>query len=111
MDNQQQQRINQAAQQFTDALLAAFRATSDRTVETQEIGAQLGEDFFNAVINNLRTQAESTRQMTQKLADQQQRAQEATRELTRASTDTYMELLASVFISLAGAAPLDQRRI
>lgn len=97
MDNQQQQRVNEAAQQFTDVLVAVYRATSDRTVATQQIGAQLAEYFFNAVINNLRTQAVNSRQITQQLVDQQQRAQEATRDLSRASTDTYLELLDSVF--------------
>jgi chromosome segregation ATPase len=111
MDNQQQQRINEAAQQFTNALVAAYTATSDRTVAAQEIGAELAEYFFNTVINNLRTQGENTRQMTQQLADQQQRAQEATRELTRASTDTYMELLDSVFSFYPGGTSRTQRRI
>src|SRR5215207_570502 len=111
MDSQQQQRINEAAQQFTDALVAAYRATSDRAVATQEQGAQLTQEFVNRVVNNLRAQAEDTRQMTQHLADQQQRAQEATRELTRASTDTYMELLDSVFSFYQGGASRTQRRI
>jgi len=111
MDSQHQQRINEAAQQFTDALVAAYRVTSDRAVATQEQGAQLTQEFVNRVVNNLRAQAEDTRQMTQHLADQQQRAQEATRELTRASTDTYMELLDSVFSFCQGGASRTQRRI
>jgi hypothetical protein len=32
MDEQQQQRINEAAQRFADALVQSFRAVSDRTV-------------------------------------------------------------------------------
>ena len=35
--------------------------------------------------------------MTQQLADQQQRAQEAGRTLTQASVDTYMEFVNSMF--------------
>jgi hypothetical protein len=50
MDNQQQQRINDAAQQFTNALVAANGATSGRTVAAHELGAQLTEYFFNSVI-------------------------------------------------------------
>ena len=88
MDNQQQQRINEAARQFTDALMTANKATADRTVEAQQLGAQLTEYFFDTVINNLRTQAEGTRQVTQHLANQQQHTQEAARQLTRASTRT-----------------------
>src|SRR3712207_8453280 len=96
MDNQQQQRMNRAAQEFTDALLAAYRTTSENTAVVQELGAQQLEYFFNTVINNLRTQAEGTLQLTQQLASQQQLAREATRDLTQATTDNYMELLDSV---------------
>ncbi len=111
MDNQQQQRMKVAAQQFTDALVAAYRASSDRTVVAQELGAQQIEYFFNTVINNLRTQAEGTLQTTQQLATQQKRIQEATRELTQASTDNYMDLLDSVFAFYQGGTSKIQRRI
>jgi chromosome segregation ATPase len=110
MDNQQQQRINGAAQQFTDALVAAYRATSDRTVAAQELGTQLTGHFFNSVINSLRTQAEGTRQVTRQLADQQQRAQKATREFTQASTNTYMDLLNSISSFYQGGTTRAQRR-
>jgi hypothetical protein len=60
MDGQQQQRMNRAAQEFTDALLAAYRTTSENTAAVQELSAQQLEYFFNTVINNLRTQAEGT---------------------------------------------------
>jgi SOS response regulatory protein OraA/RecX len=52
MDEQRQQRINEAAQQFADALVQSFRAVSERSVSTQEQGAQLTQDFFNRVIVN-----------------------------------------------------------
>ena len=103
MDKQQQQRINAAAQQFTDALVAASRATSDRSVAAQKLGTQMTGYFFNSVMNNLRTQAEGTRQVRQQLADQQRRAQEATREFTQASTNTYMNLLDSIASFYQGA--------
>jgi chromosome segregation ATPase len=110
MDNQQQQRINAAAQQFTDALVAASRATSDRSVAAQKLGTQMTGYFFNSVMNNLRTQAEGTRQVRQQLADQQRRAQEATREFTQASTNTYMNLLDSIYSFYQGGTTRAQRR-
>jgi hypothetical protein len=110
MDDRQQQRINRAAQEFTDALVASYRATSDRTVAAQVLGAQQIEHFFNAVIDNLRAQAGNTSQMTQQLATQQQLAQEATRELARVSTDNYMDLVDSVFSFYQGGASGTQRR-
>ncbi len=51
MAEQQQQRINQAAQQFTEALVESFRAVSERGATAQEQGAQLTQEFFNQVID------------------------------------------------------------
>jgi hypothetical protein len=110
MDNQQQQRMNRAAQEFTDALVAAYRTTSDHTAVAQELGARQIEYFFNAVIDNLRTQAEGTLHITQQLASQQQLAREATRELAQVSTDNYMDLLDSVFSFYQGGTSRTQRR-
>jgi ABC-type transporter Mla subunit MlaD len=97
MDQQEQQRLNEAAQQFADAFAQAQRAAADRGVSMQEQNAQLTQDFFNRVIENLRTQAEDTRQMGQQLADQQQRATEAGRTLTQESVSAYMDFVNSMF--------------
>jgi methyl-accepting chemotaxis protein len=111
MDNQQQQRINEAAEQFTDALAAAYKAGSDRTVAAQDVGAQLTGHFFNSVINNLRTQAQGTRQVTQRLAEQQRRAQEATRQYAQVPTSTYMDFLNSIFSFYRGGTSRTKMRI
>jgi chromosome segregation ATPase len=109
MDDQQRQRINGVAQEFTDALVAAYRTTSGGTA-AQQIGAQQVEYFFNTVMNNLRTQSEGTLQITQQLAAQQELAREATQELTRASTDNYMDFLDSMFSFYHGGTSRTQRR-
>jgi Na+/phosphate symporter len=97
MAEQQQQGVNQAAEEFTNALVESFRVASERGVNVQEQNAQLTQQFFNQVIDNLRTQAEGTRQLGQELADQQQRAMEAGRTLTQESVDAYMEFVSSMF--------------
>jgi ABC-type transporter Mla subunit MlaD len=97
MDQQEQQRLNEAAQQFTDAFVQAQRAAADRGVSLQEMNAQLTQEFFNRVIENLRTQAEDTRQMGQQLADQQKRAAEAGQTLTQESVQAYMDFVNSMF--------------
>jgi chromosome segregation ATPase len=109
MDNQQQ-RINRAAQEFTDALVAAYKTTSDSTVVAQQLGAQQIEYFFDTVINNLRTQAEGTLQVTQQLADQQELARESAQDLAQMSTDNYMDLLDSMFSFYQGGTSRTQRR-
>ncbi len=97
MDEQQQQRINQAAEEFTNALVESFRIASERGVDAQEQNARLTEDFFNRTIENLRSQAEGTRQMGQQLAEQQQRATEAGQQLTQESVNAYMDFVNSMF--------------
>ncbi len=110
MDNQQQQRMNRAAQELTDALLAAYRTTSNHTAVAQQLGAQQIEYFFNTVINNLRTQAEGTLHITQQLASQQQLAREATQELAQVTADNYMGFLDSVFSFYQGGTSRTRRR-
>ena len=108
---QQQQRINEAAEQFANAVRDSYQALADRTVSAQELNAQLTQDFFNRVIDNLRSQAEDTRQMGQQLTDQQQRAAEAGQTLTQESVDAYMEFVHSMFTFWQGGAQQARRQI
>ncbi len=109
MDQQQQQRLNQAADEFTNALVESYRTVADRGVSAQEQGAQLTEDFFNRVIDNLRTQAEENRQVTQQLADQQQRQVEAAQTLTQESVNAYMDFVNSMFSFWQGGVQAQRR--
>src|SRR5215213_1553389 len=102
-DQQSQQRINEAAEQFTDALVQSYKTVADSSVSAQERNTQLTKVFFNQTINNLRAQAEENRQATQQLADQQQRQVEAAQTLTRESVDIYMNFMDSMFSYWQGA--------
>jgi hypothetical protein len=104
MDQQEQQRINEAAEQFTDALVQSYRAVSQRGESAQEQNAQLTQDFVNKVIENLRTQTEESRDLTQQLADQQQRRAEATQSIARESVNAYMDFVRSAFSFYQGVA-------
>jgi len=95
-DQQSQQRINEAADQFTDALVQSYKTVAERGVSAQEGSAQVTEAFFNQTINNLRAQAEENRQATQQLAHQQRQA-EAAQTLTQESVGAYMEFMDSMF--------------
>ena len=97
MDDQQRQMMNGAAQQFTEAMVAAYRTASGNAAVAQQLGAQQIEYFFDAVMGNLRAQAGGASQMARQLAGQQRLAQEATRDLARLAADNYMDLLDSVF--------------
>lgn len=108
-NTQQQQQINEAAEQLADAVKESYQTVADRTVSAQELNAQLSENFFNQVINNLHTQADQNREMTQKLADQQQRGVEAAQQLTQESVGAYMDFLNSTFSFAQGGIQAEQR--
>lgn len=57
IDEKQQKQINEAAEKCADALKQPYQSLTGRSVSVQELNAQFTQDFFNAVINNLRSQA------------------------------------------------------
>src|SRR3954470_1231940 len=97
MEQQEQQRINEAAEQFTDALVQSYRAVSERGESAQEQNAQLTEDFLNRVVNNLRSETEANRELAQQLASQRQRQAEATQTISQESVSAYMDFMDSMF--------------
>ena len=97
MDQQSQQRVNEAADKFTDALVQSYKAVAERGASSQEQSAQLTEAFFNQTINNLRAQVEENRQATEQLAEQQQRQAEGAQTLTQESVGAYMAFVDSMF--------------
>ena len=102
MDQEQQKQVNEAAEKFAEAIKESYQALADRSVSTQELNAQLTQDFFNGVINNLRTQAESNRALAEDLIEQQRKQQEASQALTQESVNAYMDFLNSMFASPRG---------
>ena len=108
--DQQQRQVNEAAEKFADALRESYQAVADRAVSAQELNAELTQDFFNRVVENLHTQAESNRELTQQLADQQERQQEATRALAQESTSAYMDFINSMFSFYQGSTEQARRQ-
>jgi hypothetical protein len=105
----EQQQANKAAEQFADAVRASYQAVADRSVSAQALNAELMRKFFTDVINNLRTQTEDTRQMSQQLADQQRRTQEAGQALTQESVGTYMDFVNSIFSFYQGSVQEEEK--
>ena len=97
MDEKQQKQVNEAAEKFAEAIKESYQALADRSVSAQELNAQLTQDFFNGVINNLRTQAESNRALAEDLIEQQRKQQEASQQLTQESVNAYMDMVNSMF--------------
>src|SRR5215204_5540847 len=101
MDDQQQQRVNQAAEEFANALRESYQTVAGRGESAYELNAQLTEQFFNNVVNNLQTE--------EQLAEQAQRGQEASRQLTQESAQAYRDFVNSMF-SFSQAGPQAAQR-
>src|SRR5919199_6914094 len=110
MDQQQQQQVNEAAEKFANAVRDSYQVVAERTVSAQQLNAELTQNFFNSVINNLRTQAESNREMTQELVGQQERQREATQSLTQESVGAYMDFVNSMFSYYQGSVEQAQQQ-
>ena len=83
MDERQQRQVNEAAEKFAEAIRESYQALADRSVSAQELNAKLTQEFFNGVINNLRTQAENNRALAEDLIEQQRKQQGPLRRLPR----------------------------
>ena len=110
MDQKQQQQVNEAAEKFAAALKESYQSIADRSVSAQELNAQLTKDFFNGVINNLRTQAEGNRALSEDLIEQQRKQREATQALAQESVNAYTDFLNSMFAYYKGNLDEVQRR-
>ena len=108
MDQRQQRQVNEAAEKFAEAVRESYQAVVDRGMSAQELNTQLTQDFFNGVINSLRSQAESNRELTQELIEQQRKQREASQALTQESMNAYTDFLNSMFAYYQGN--LDQAR-
>jgi paraquat-inducible protein B len=109
MDERQQQQINEAAEKFADAIKESYQALAERGLSAQEVNAQLTQNFFNSVINNLRSQAESNRALAEDLIEQQRKQQEASQALAQESVNAYADLLNRMFAYYRGSLDELQR--
>ena len=110
MEDPQAQRVNEAAKKFAASLTEAYRAVAGRSVSAQELNAQLTQEFFNGVINNLRTQADSNRALAEDLIEQQRKQQEASQALAQEGANAYMEFLNSMFSYYRGSLDEAQKQ-
>jgi len=106
---QEHQRLNEATEQFADALVQSYKVVSDRGVAAQERIVQLSEEFFNGVVSNLRTQTDDNLRLAERIADQQQRQVEAAQALTRETVDAYIDFANSVFGFWQGGTQVAER--
>ena len=109
MDEQHQQRVNEAAERFAEALRESYQTVAERGESAQQLNAEMTQQFFNSVINRLQSHADANVQTGEQLAEQAQRGQEASRQLTQESVQAYMEFVNSMF-SFAQAGTQEAQR-
>ncbi len=110
MDDRQQRQVNEAAEKFAEAIRESFEAVAERGVSAQQLNAELTQNFFNSVIDNLQAQTEGTRRLTRELADQQERQWEASQAMAQQSVDAYMDFISSMFSYYQGTVAQAQRQ-
>jgi hypothetical protein len=97
MEDLQQQKINEAAHQFVEALTDSYGANID-FVAAQKTNAELTRRFFETVINDLRERASPRWGMPrEELVSHQERQVEAARAFSQESARTYTDFLDSLF--------------
>ena len=52
MDDQQQQRVSEAAERFAEALRESYQTVAERGESAQQLNAEMTQQFFNTVINH-----------------------------------------------------------
>src|SRR5215210_3233215 len=110
MDDRQQRQVNEAAEKFAEAIRESFQAVAVRGASAQQLNAELTQNFFNSVIDNLRAQTEGTKALTRELVEQQERQQEATQEMAQESVEAYMDFMNSMFSYYQGTVSQVQRQ-
>ena len=110
VDEQQQQRVNQAAEEFANALVESQRTMPMRGVVLEDMNAHLTQQFFHNVIRNLQGMTKETRGASQELAEQTQRAQQAAQALSQGTAGAYMDFMNSLSAMSQGAAQRGLRK-
>lgn len=110
MDERQQRQVDEAAEKFAEAIRESFQAVAEQTVSAQQLNAELTQSFFNSVIENLRSQTEGNRAMTEELIGQQERQRDAAQMMAQESVDVYMDFINSMFSYYQGSMEQAQRQ-
>ena len=102
MDKRQKAQINEAAEKFAGAIRDSYQAVADRSVSARELNAQLTQQFFDGVMDNLKRQAENNRALAEDLIEQQQKQREATQAMAQETIGAYMDFLDTMFSHYQG---------
>lgn len=106
--------LPKAAEKFAEAVRESYRTVVNRGELAQQLNAELTQQFYNAVINKLRSQADEFQESSLELHEQQERQQQAAQLFTQESVGTYMDFMNAMFSfyqeSFGQAAPQGAER-
>ena len=97
-------KANKAAERLAESTRDSFGTVVDHAVALQERNVRFAQGLVDSSIKELRTQAESNRELTQELVDRAEGQRDAFRTLFEESVDAYMDLAYAPFPTTRGAS-------
>ena len=91
------EKANRAAERLAETTRDSFGTILDHAVGVQERNVRFAQGLVDDSIEELRSQAESTRAMTREVVERAEKQREAFQALLEESVDTYMDLLYTPF--------------
>jgi hypothetical protein len=91
------EKANKAAEQLTRTTGDSYKTVIDHAVALQERNVRFAQGLVDSSIRELRSQAESNRELTQELVDRAEGQRDAFRTLFEESLDAYMDLAYAPF--------------
>ena len=90
-------KANKAAERLAETTRDSFGTVVDHTVALQERNLKFWQETFDGAVREIRSQAESNRELTQELVDRAEGQRDAFRTLFEESVDAYMDLAYAPF--------------
>ena len=91
------EKANKAAEQLAKTTGDSYKAVMDHTVALQERNVKFLRGVFESTVLEIRSQAESNREMTQELVERAEKQRDAFQTLLEESVDAYMDLAYAPF--------------
>ncbi len=91
------EQANKAAERLAETTRDSYKTVVDHTVALQERNLKFWQETFDGAVYEIRTQAESNRELTQELVDRAEGQRDAFRTLFEESVDAYMDLAYAPF--------------
>jgi hypothetical protein len=91
------EKANKAAERLAESTRDSYKTVVDHTVALQERNLKFWQETFDGAVREIRSQAESNRELTQELVDRAEGQRDAFRTLFEESVDAYMDLAYAPF--------------